>query len=149
MENLEKLSFDFFKLFSRLEYALKVTGFNTGDGNANANWGEFSLNIDALFFSSENQELKKSYNYVLANPPKKQIIENGLIKWSSVQPTHNCQTDLILLYVRRIRNNLFHGGKFNGHWFAPQRSEELLYSSITILEHALTLNQQVKQAYEN
>ncbi|HGS5633700.1 TPA: hypothetical protein ACMDXI_004415 [Vibrio parahaemolyticus] len=149
MENLEKLSFDFFKLFSRLEYSLKAASFNTGNGDAKANWSDFAQNIDTQFLGCADEELKKSYSYVLENPPKKQIIENGQIKWSTVEPTSKCQTDLILLYVRRVRNNLFHGGKFNGNWFEPQRSEELLSSSITILENAREMNEQVKQAFEN
>ena len=148
MEHLEKLSFDFFKLFSRLEYSLKAASFNTGDGNANANWSKFAQSIDTQFLGNEDKELKKAYNYVLENPPKKQIIEKGLIKWLTIEPTHKCQTDLVLLYVRRVRNNLFHGGKFNGNWFAPQRSEELLSSSITILENVREINDKVKQAFD-
>ncbi|MCD9515566.1 hypothetical protein [Photobacterium carnosum] len=148
MEHLEKLSFDFFKLFSRLEYSLKAASFNTGDGNANANWSKFAQSIDTQFLGNEDKELKKAYNYVLENPPKKQIIEKGLIKWLTIEPTHKCQTDLVLLYVRRVRNNLFHGGKFNGNWFAPQRSEELLSNSITILENVRKINDKVKQAFD-
>lgn len=149
MENLEKLSFDFFKLFSRFEYSLKATMFHYGNGDAKAHWGDFAQSINADFMSCENEDVKSACCYILANPPKKQIIENRTIKWSSIEPRSNCETDLILLYVRRVRNNLFHGGKFNGNWFEPERSEELLTSSIKILSYACCLNEQVKEAFEN
>ncbi len=77
------------------------------------------------------------------------MIEQGNITWSDSAPTQVNDTDLLLLYVRRVRNNLFHGGKFNGNWFAPQRSEELLKSSIIVLRRALEMNANVKQAFEN
>ena len=34
-----------------------------------------------------------------------------------------------------MRNNLYHGAKFNGTWFDPQRSERLLGHGLVVLEH--------------
>ena len=149
MNKLDTLSFDFFKLFSRLEYSLKAASFHTGEGNANPNWTTFAQDIHLKFQALQNENLDGAKQYILANPPKKQVIEQGNITWSDSAPTQVNDTDLLLLYVRRVRNNLFHGGKFNGNWFAPQRSEELLNSSIIVLRHALEMNANVKQAFEN
>nr|WP_320125279.1 hypothetical protein [uncultured Shewanella sp.] len=136
-----KTIIDFFKLFSRFEYSLKATTFHCGNGDAKANWSDFAQRIDAAFLSCEEEDVKNACCYILANPPKKQIIENQSIKWSLIEPSANGKTDLILLYVRRVRNNLFHGGKFNDNWFEPERSEELLTSSIKILSYACSLNE--------
>jgi len=65
-------------------------------------------------------------------------------------PPHSIShTDLVLAYVRRVRNNLFHGGKFNGHWFEPQRSGELLTHSLCILRGAIDLHAEVSEPYGN
>ncbi|MGF1767070.1 hypothetical protein L4D06_06755 [Enterovibrio makurazakiensis] len=149
MESLDTLSFDFFKLFSRIEYSLKAASFHSGDGKANPNWTSFAQDIDAKFQAVNDKNLEVCKQYILDNPPKKQVIEQGKIKWSDTAPTPVNDTDLLLLYVRRVRNNLFHGGKFNGNWFAPERSQELLNSSIVVLQYALASNEQVKEAFDN
>ncbi|MFA0716364.1 hypothetical protein AB4622_10165 [Vibrio splendidus] len=150
MDNLDLISFDFFKLFSRAEYALKAASFNNGDGgNVQADWTKFAQEIHQSFMQEPSNELVKAVKYIQESPPKKQIIEDGNIKWSDTPPHALCDTDLLLLYVRRVRNNLFHGGKFNVEFFAPERSEELISVSITILKHAVELNEQVKQAYDS
>jgi hypothetical protein len=54
--------------------------------------------------------------------------------------------ELILLWVRRVRNNLFHGGKFNGHWFQPERSEQLITASLVVI-HAFRGHGELNKAY--
>lgn len=66
-----------------------------------------------------------------------------------VAPNTDLRSDLVLLYVRRIRNNLFHGGKFNGHWFEPKRSEELLRHSLTILRGCLAASKEVRGTFNS
>ncbi|MDD1795733.1 hypothetical protein LRP50_21670 [Enterovibrio sp. ZSDZ42] len=149
MDNLDRLSFDFFKLFSRMEYALKAASFHRGEGTAPPDWTKFSQDIDAKFQAIKNEKLDECRQYILAHPPKKQVIREEKIVWSDTPPRSENNTDLLLLYVRRVRNNLFHGGKFNGNWFEPERCEELLNSSKVILEHALASNEKVKEAFEN
>lgn len=126
LTDLEKKSYEFFKLFSRAEYSLKASGFNCGDGNAKADWESFAQSIDSQFISLDHEGFKKAVEYIDITSPKKQVITNGVIEWSDSVPQSTCRADLILLYIRRVRNNLFHGGKFNGVFFAPVRSEELL-----------------------
>ena len=133
----------------RIEYSLKAASFHTGEGNANPNWTTFAHDIDSKFQAIQDKKLNEAKQYILSNPPKKQVIEQGNIAWSDAAPTPENGTDLLLLYVRRVRNNLFHGGKFNGNWFAPERSEELLNSSIIVLGYALASNDKVKEAFEN
>ena len=147
VSTIDEKSFEFFKLFARTEYSLKAAGFHCGNGNATANWENFALSIDEKFTSVTTDGFKKAVKYIKEHPPKKQIISNDSIEWLTTLPQSKCEADLILLYIRRVRNNLFHGGKFNGHWFEPERSEELITHSITILHKAVSLSVNVKTAF--
>lgn len=146
-ESLNELAVEMFRTFSRFEYALKATGFH--NGKAEPNWRAFSASINAHLENPNNDALAEAIEYIIEQSPKKQIIENGNLSWSTARPDTNLQADLILLYVRRVRNNLFHGGKFNGRWFAPERSEQLLRHSLTILLSCLEASHEVNEAYHN
>ncbi|RSE62670.1 hypothetical protein EGT81_09445 [Alcaligenes faecalis] len=148
-ENLDKLAFELFQVFSRTEYALKASGFNHGDGNAKANWREFALAIEALIVHPTSLALEQAIACFHEAPPKKQIIVDGAIQWEVREPQTDSEADKLLTYVRRVRNNLFHGGKFNGHWFAPERSAPLLRHSITILIAAVRFVPSVRDAYDH
>ena len=81
------------------------------------------------------------------HPPKKQIVVDGRLSWNLAPPNTDLRSDLVLIYVRRVRNNLFHGGKVNGHWFAPEGSEALLRHSLTVLHACLAASNELNQAY--
>ncbi|SQD77603.1 hypothetical protein [Moritella yayanosii] len=147
MSTIDEKAYEFFKLFARIEYSLKASGFHCGNGNATANWENFALSIDEKFTSVTVESFKEAVKYIKEHPPKKQIISDGSIEWLTIPPQSKCEADLILLYIRRVRNNLFHGGKFNGHWFEPERSEELITHSIVILHKAISLSVNVKAAF--
>lgn len=144
---LNELSLQVFRTFARCEYALKAAGFHNGEGKAEANWRGFALSIEDLFVEPLTPALKAAVDYILAHPPKKQIIKNDLLEWEAAPPETDSRADLVLLYVRRVRNNLFHGGKFNGHWFDPERSEVLLRHSLQILTSSIQHSDRVRQAY--
>ncbi len=146
---LEKLAFEFFKVFARAEYSLKASGFNCGDGNAKADWSTFSKQVENLIQTPNNQELQEAIDFVMSQPPKKQIIVNGKIEWSDCTPSDSVMAENLLVYIRRVRNNLFHGGKFNGHWFEPERSEKLISKSLIILKACINHNEDTKKAYES
>lgn len=148
-DELHRLAIDLFRTFSRFEYALKAAGFHNGDGAAEANWRDFALSVAALFDDPQDEVFKEAIDYILSSPPKKQMVENGVLIWNSTAPQTDIRADRALIYVRRVRNNLFHGGKFNGHWFEPQRSAELLKHSLTILNACLAASDRVNEAYHN
>jgi hypothetical protein len=145
--HLDDLAGKLFQVFSRTEYALKASGFNKGDGTAEANWREFALKVDTLIANPSSLELKEAIDFFFNAPPKKQVIVGGVIQWEISEPQTNSHADKLLIYVRRVRNNLFHGGKFNGHWFDPERSEPLLRHSLTILTNCVESVSSVREAY--
>lgn len=145
--HLDQLAGKLFHVFSRAEYALKAAGYNKGDGAAEANWRTFALAVEDLIANPTTQELQEAIDFFFNAPPKKQVIVSGVIQWEVSDPETNSQADKLLIFVRRVRNNLFHGGKFNGHWFAPERSEPLLRHSLTILTACIDTVPAVNEAY--
>lgn len=146
---LDQLAGEMFRTFARFEYALKAAGFHKGDGAAEPNWRLFAESLSAVFDDPCTLDLKEAVQYILDHPPKKQIVDAGNLAWSEAAPSTNLRSDLALTYVRRVRNNLFHGGKFNGRWFEPQRSELLLRHCLTILHTCLKASDDVRRAFHS
>jgi hypothetical protein len=146
-QQLSRLANQLVNVFSRAEYSLKASGFNKGDGDAQANWRTFALAVEPLFANLQTPKMQAAVSYLLSNPPKKQIIQDGLIGWREWAPSTDSNADKILLYVRCVRNNLFHGGKYNGHWFEPERSATLLKHSIEIIKACIEFVPAVNEAY--
>ena len=149
---LHSLGYDLFREFARMEYALKAAGFlKRPDGNAEANWADFAAKIHTAFEVKRQRDsaLRDAVDGLLAAPPMKQVVTNGVLGWSTTPPQAALQTDLLLNYVRRVRNNLFHGGKFNGAWFAPERADFLIPKCLVVLEACLSCSPEVKRAYDD
>jgi hypothetical protein len=115
---LDQLAFRFFKMFARFEYALKAAGFHRGDGEAKPNWDDFAKIVNDIFDNTQNKLLKESITYMLHTPPKIQYLRNGLLEWQD-RPVKGDTAHKLLLYIRRVRNNLFHGGKFTDSGLPP------------------------------
>ena len=145
--HLDQLAGKLFHVFSRTEYSHKAAGYNNGDGAAEANWKKFALDVENLIATPRTQDLQEAIEFFFSAPPKKQVIVGGVIQWKVSEPATNSEADKLLIYVRRVRNNLFHGGKFNEHWFAPERSEPLLRHSLTILSACVESVPNVREAY--
>jgi len=144
---LHALAAELFRVFSRTEYALKASGFNNGDGPAEANWGQFARAIEGFIARPPSPKLREARDFILREPPKKQFIVDGRMQWRDVVPNTDSNADALFQYIRRVRNNLFHGGKFNGDWFAPERSKQLITASLALLEAAVEAEPQVREAY--
>ena len=103
--------------------------------------------MGAYVQTPDSEELSEAIEFVLDQPPKKQVICNGAIQWSGAVPNQRLKADNLLVYVRRVRNNLFHGGKFNGNWFEPERSEKLIQSCLIILKACVNHVEDTRNAY--
>ncbi len=136
-----------------MEYALKATGFfeksrRRGRMLAEADWKEFAKAVQVALAGAD-EEVRKAVNCILSNPPKKQVIVDGRLQWECTPPCAENEADRVLLYVRRVRNNLFHGGKFNGHWFQPERSGELMKASLIVLNFCKAACSDVGRAFDD
>ena len=134
--NLDHLAFNFFKLFARFEATLKEREFyRVKDGRIVVDWDRFANEVVGQGFLVDLGDKATSAVYILESPPKKQGPNSeGKIVWLDVSANDRSPQALIA-HIRRMRNNLYHGGKFNGTWFDPERSERLLAHGLAVLEH--------------
>jgi len=144
---LDSLAWEFFQEFARCEYCLKAVGLREpGRRDPTADWGAFAAEVSPVL-EHPDTSLAPAVSYFLQRPPKKQTIVDGKLDWAESVPDHQSQAELVLRLVCRVRNNLFHGGKFNGHWFEPQRSEELLRYGVQILRAVVASHEKVREAH--
>ena len=133
--HLDQLAFRFFKLFAQYESTLKENGFFKSDksGNIFVDWDRFANEVVGKNFKTELGQSASAAEYILDQPPKKQVDDGGKVVWADV-PATDKSVQILFGHICRVRNNLFHGAKFNGTWFDPVRSEELLKHSLAVLE---------------
>lgn len=146
----QALMLDFFITFSRFECALKTSNFFSGDeSKVSANWDTFTASVRPTFDKNKNEQLNQAVEYLTLNPPKIQIIENGQLGWRNrIFTPNDPEINKLSLSIRDIRNNLFHGGKFNGIYQAEiSRNYLLLNYAIIILNDWLDLSDQVRQNF--
>ncbi|MFW2831557.1 hypothetical protein [Sphingomonas sp. ID0503] len=145
---LDDLATEMFRLFSRIEYALKAVGLLTKqDGPAEADWPSFADRINAHGLAGAPADVVAAVTFMLTEPPRKQAAEKGKLVWVTGDPGAQSQARLLAVYICRVRNNLFHGGKFAGHWFDPERSKALLEASILLLQHFVSIDGEVQAAF--
>lgn len=145
--DLEGLAFKFFREFARYEYCLKATGLREDSRTAKASWSKYAAEVTHVIDTPQAKGLENAITYFTDHPPKKQIVKDGVLDWDETLPNHQSKAELILLLVCRVRNNLFHGGKFNGRWFEPQRSEDLMRHALVILGACAESHANVREAY--
>lgn len=150
-EEGQNLINEFFITFSRFESALKVSGFANGDiDRVNPNWDTFTTSIRGSFNNVKRTELvSNAIEYLSNNPPRVQNYENEQLGWRERDFQQNDPLiNQLSLSIRDIRNNLFHGGKYNGIYQEDvSRNFILLKHSIEILNHWLNLSEPVKEKF--
>ena len=140
----------FLAVFSRVEYSLKATIiYAIGNNNkVDSNWDKFANNINDSFLNKTytDEELKKSMDYIINHPPRKQVLQNGQLKFiDSIIDDNQKKTQQTLLMVRRVRNNLFHGGKYYKN--TNNRDVLLIKHSLKILLVCVKLDDDVDRLY--
>jgi len=137
----------FFVEFSRFEYALKRAGYIENNIKASADWDKFANNIQKKTqFSKLKIEIPEA-NYLLENPPKKQICKDNELGWVDAErDRYKSEIHWMLDLVKVVRNNLFHGGKFPGGPVKdPARDTKLLEGSRAVLNECLRLDKNVER----
>lgn len=136
----------FFFTFSRFECALKNTpGYLKGGRYAEPDWSAFEKSIRDHFKMDFSKKITESVDYILSDPPRKQINNDGVLAWRESRLDDNAPTTQKLVeYIKRVRNNLLHGGKYNGIYTNESRNYKLINYSIFLLDYFLELNTEVK-----
>ena len=143
--NLPKGSASFFATFARFEFALKDCKFLHVDkrGGVHADWDAFAGQLPGDFFVSIVNSGKA--HTLISKPPKKQVVVGNSLDFSPQRRPVNAVE--LFIAVRRVRNNLFHGGKA-GDPEGNQRNEALIAEAQWILEHALHAHDEVRYVFE-
>ncbi len=148
--SIDRLCYEFFREFARCEYCLKRVGLlDRNRRDPTADWGAFATQVQDVFQTPPSEEVANAIKCYVTSPPKKQVFKNGALDWAESVPDHKSQAELVLRLVCRVRNNLFHGGKFNDVWFDPQRSEDFLRAGLQLLRAVVSAHPRVRDAYEN
>ncbi len=134
-----KRACEFFRIFSRFEFALKANGFVRR--NNDANWDAFANQLGSDFY--RKMRIDNVAPTLLTSPPSAQDYSAGYLVWVDSFPPENVQD--LFGAVRRVRNNLFHGGKSGNP--DSQRDERLIAEAIDILESALGTHAEVRQSF--
>ena len=135
-----EMTLEFLATFARFEFALKKAGYARGDDSqVSANWDAFTNDV-AKIDAAVLAPVLASSQYVQQYPPKKQILDHGVIRWVARQGTSGSAIGDVLLSVRTVRNNVFHGGKFpDGAVAEPLRDETLIRECVVVLQGLLEL----------
>ncbi|HGM5957548.1 hypothetical protein [Stenotrophomonas maltophilia] len=145
------LTYEFLGTFARCEYALKGSGFVRGGSNSvEANWDSFAASIDWHFRRVKDPAFKEAVAYLLAEPPRKQVLKDGRVGWKDSPPDPNLpKAQQTLLMIRRVRNNLFHGAKvWSPEYMNRDRDIDLVRAGILVLDHCIRINDEVRISYE-
>src|SRR5437016_9244108 len=126
--------FRFFATFARWECALKRGKFarSGSHGQAEADWNAFADRFADQLQRLATEEFVAGRDYLFNNPPRRLMFQDG---WHP-NPRRTGETDARYLFrvIRDVRNNLFHGGKYQGMVIAElARDRALIDHSIAVL----------------
>lgn len=145
-----ELVIGFTGIFSRYEYALKNSGFAKGNENkVDPDWDEFSRSIADEFDKVDDAGFREAVNYLVTYPPRKQVFIDQRVVWKESPPDGALRASAqALLMVRRVRNNLFHGGKY---WIPDDerrdRNEKLVKAALAVLLACLPLHPRLRRTF--
>ena len=149
----EKLVYTFFSTFARLEYALKRSGFarEARHGGAEPAWDDFVDSIESRWTDCKDPAFPIACEFLLRSPPGQQVLRDNVLDWKdTVRKADETEASFVIRCVKRIRNNLFHGGKFpipTGPVDAPERDQQLLEHGLSILSAVVQMNEGVRDRF--
>jgi hypothetical protein len=135
----------FFKVMMRLEYALKANGYAEMNNNRlEICWDRFANESLGMPFFNTIRDSGKA-NTLIDNPPSHQKKEpSGGLAFRQAEQVVSIQG--LLGALRRVRNNLFHGGKSGD--VDHGRNDALIAESIYVTTELLLVNDDLRTAFE-
>lgn len=129
------LAIIFFLFFSRFEYALKRAGYVATGEEAKPDWTRYALKHARLLISCNNPRFINAVDLIRNFSPKKQKNSDGRLTWESDHFSQPFDCARLVTLTCRIRNNLFHGGKFpEGPENDISRDRDLVSAGLTVLQ---------------
>lgn len=131
----------FFSMFSRYEYAIKAAGHVhvRGGDAAEPDW-QYVIDVLGKLDNESFERLRERADILVTDPPRKQVYRNGALEFVSTESAGSAAADLTV-WLRRVRNNLFHGGKYTREFAVlDDRSRKLIHCSISVLDGLLSVS---------
>ena len=141
---------EFFAAFTRFEYAMKASRFCRGDrwNNAIPDWGSLKQEMGGQLEGLPDEDIKSALIYLVREPPMIQKLIDGHAVFRHEPLSGPSPGAQALEAVKRVRNNLFHGGKHTPH-SPPERDKKLICAALTVLYRCLKINEQLSAEYEH
>jgi len=148
-----ELACEFFAVFSRFEYALKASGHckldrcrETGQiQRAKPDWNNF---ISKMTLSApRGSELERAVVFLTGDDAPKVQVGPGTASddWVPRQLNGSSREQKAVDAAKRVRNNLFHGGKHSAQDL--ERNEKLVQSALLVLKECLEQNRALASWY--
>ena len=131
--------------FARAEYSLKgVRPYCSGaeGGDASANWDRFANDIATDLLANVDTQIVR---FLVDAPPMKEIVRGGVAVFDPAV-LQGTDAQKLLLAVRRVRNNLFHGGKEHRERYAGH-DQELVEAALEVIRIAVGCQHEVRARY--
>jgi hypothetical protein len=113
---------------------------------AEPDWKTFEATLAPHLPSQDEGELARAIAYLLAHPPQVQVFQDGKAAFHSAPLRGAADGARVCEALRRIRNNLFHGGKHTDH-SPEERDAKLLRCGLLVLEAAADLDAHLRSVY--
>lgn len=141
---------EFFAVFARFEYAMKATRYCGGDryGNAMPDWRSLKADLGGPIGGMQIPATDEAMAYLLADPPQVQKVVDRRPVFQTVPLDGDTSGAKAIEAAKRVRNNLFHGGKHTPH-SPPERDTRLLRAASVILDACLIADPALNAEFEH
>lgn len=139
----------FFASFARFEYAMKATQYGRADrfGNAVADWNALKSELGKVIEPTLTGSAREAIDYLLAEPPQVQKFIDGQATFQAVPLSGDNLGAKAISAAKRVRNNLFHGGKHTPH-SSPDRDTKLIEAALAVLEACICVDPSLRIEFE-
>jgi len=139
---------EFFATFMRFEYAMKETSYCSAGAYdiARPDWKKFKSDFGDLVV--EGDGCSKDIAYLVEKPPEIQQYVDGRLRFSAVPLDGDSFGARAIEAAKRVRNNLFHGGKHT-RYSPPERDERLIRAALSVLEICLEHDPALRAEFEH
>lgn len=135
---------EFMATFSRFEYVLKERGYLREKSKfAQAAWRRFATDAAEEIDLAGDQQFVSAINFLIEEPP---MIQVSAKEWVERPLQGASELERAVDSVCRVRNNLFHGGKYTPH-SAAGRDEMLVSSSLIVLLGCVRLFRDFREVF--
>ena len=135
-----------FKIMMRLEFSLKEIGYSraANSNSVEVDWDRFSnISLGRLFFE-KIKESGKAKNLIQYPPKLQSIVEKDRLDWVEKGEVSNIQE--LIGALRRVRNNLFHGGKSGD--VDSDRNKYLVSEALLVVDYILQNDENLRNIFE-